>query len=231
MNSGTAALPSRWPLFAVYGMLLVLIFLPQPALDLSISGWFYRADHGFWLRDTGPMVAVYRGTHWFSIAVIVGLLLTLAYSALKTGSDAQALKRRLGWTLLALVIGPGLVVHTVFKDQWGRPRPSQIAEFGGTGHYVRPGVLSTQCRKNCSFVSGHAASGYFLIAGGLLWPARRKRWTIAGIVLGSAIGAVRIIQGGHFFSDVVGSLVVVWTTVLIVEFWAQSGRRRSAAKA
>lgn len=231
MNSSTAARPSRWPLFAVLGALLALTFLPQPALDLSISGWFYRTDQGFWLRDTWPMVAIYRGTHWFSITVVVGLLLALAYSALKAGADGQMLKWRLSWTLLALVIGPGLVVHTVFKDQWGRPRPSQIAEFGGTGHYVRPGVLSTQCRKNCSFVSGHAASGYFLIAGGLLWPARRKRWTIAGIVLGSAIGAVRIIQGGHFFSDVLGSLVVVWTTVLIVEFWAQSGQRRSTAKA
>jgi len=215
--------PGKWRLALVFAALAALAFLPQPALDLAASGLFYRPDGGFWLRDTWPMREVYHGTHWFSIAIIVSLLLALAVTWLpRAFIKATPWRRRLAWTLFAIALGPGLLVHTVLKDHWGRPRPSQIIEFGGNGHYVRPGAISTQCSKNCSFVSGHAASGYGLIALGLLWPTMRRRWTVIGIIAGTAIGAVRIIQGGHFASDVIGSLIVVWATVLWVEQLART---------
>ncbi|HBH49073.1 MAG TPA: PAP2 family protein, partial [Bacteroidales bacterium] len=33
--------------------------------------------------------------------------------------------------ILTIVLGPGLLVNATFKDNWGRPRPNEIVEFGG----------------------------------------------------------------------------------------------------
>ena len=84
-----------------------------------------------------------------------------------------------------------------------------------------PGIPGNQCARNCSFVSAHAAAGYVLMAGGLLWPARRRRWIWIGLVVGSVIGVVRIIQGGHFLSDVIGAAAVVAATNRAIENWAR----------
>ena len=47
------------------------------------------------------------------------------------GLDAKA------WLFLflGLLVGPGLVVNGILKDHWGRARPAEIIEFGGTAHF------------------------------------------------------------------------------------------------
>jgi lipid A 4'-phosphatase len=45
--------------------------------------------------------------------------------------------------------------------------------------------------------------------------SRRKQWLLASLGLGSAIGLMRIAQGGHFLSDV---LFAGWTIWLIEQF-------------
>src|SRR5262249_26793316 len=61
-----------------------------------------------------------------------------------------------------------------------------------------------------SFPSGHAAMGYVLVLGTCLVPPRRSarcRSLMLGgaLAYGSLLGATRIIQGGHFLSDVLWS--------------------------
>ena len=34
--------------------------------------------------------------------------------------------------VLSLLLGPGLLVNVILKDNWGRPRPGSVVEFGGT---------------------------------------------------------------------------------------------------
>lgn len=199
-----------------------ILAAPWRVLDLTVSGWFYHADGGgFWLRDTAPMLLVSRGTRYVTTTLVIAVFGLIAYG--RTGADAarRTLGRRAAIALLALIIGPGIIVHPLLKDQMGRPRPAQIADFGGTGHYVPPGVPSTQCDRNCSFVSGHAASGYLLAAGALIWPRQRRRWLAAGAAAGTLIGTVRIVQGAHFLSDILGSAIVVLGTVLVIERYAR----------
>ena len=110
----------------------------------------------------------------------------------------------------ALALGPGLVINTLLKDNWGRPRPSTIVEFFGTNHYVPPLLPSDQCPENCSFPSGHAALGFWLVAFAFVAPPRwRRPAVLAALAFGGFVGAVRIAQGGHFLSDVVFSGVIV----------------------
>src|SRR6202007_2501046 len=107
--------------------------------------------------------------------------------------------------------GPGLVTNAILKDHWGRARPTQITEFGGTKAFTPALVPARQCERNCSFVAGHPALGFYLVSFGFLVPPPRRRVVEAiAIATGALFGAARIAQGGHFLSDVVFSGLVVY---------------------
>ncbi|MGE4281157.1 MAG: phosphatase PAP2 family protein, partial [Magnetospirillum sp.] len=119
-------------------------------------------------------------------------------------------RRVTAYLLLSLALGPGLIVNLLLKENWGRPRPSTIRDFGGDNYFVPPLVLSNQCDGNCSFSSGHGALGFWPVAVALLVPPPwRGAALAAALAFGVMVGFVRIAQGGHFFSDVVFSAVVV----------------------
>ena len=128
------------------------------------------------------------------------------------------------------------MVNTLLKDNWGRPRPSTIVEFSGPNHYVPPLLPSDQCPENCSFPSGHAALGFWLVAFAFLAPPRRRRPAmVAALVFGGLVGLVRIAQGGHFLSDVIFSGVIVvgltrWLYVRIVAPYEILTRKNNRAK-
>jgi membrane-associated phospholipid phosphatase len=126
-----------------------------------------------------------------------------------------------------LLLGVGVAVHVVLKDQWGRPRPEQVQAFGGDKVFQPWWQPSGECARNCAFVSGHAATGYALMGLGLLAaPARRRRWLAAGWAAGGAIGLVRMVQGGHFASDVLGAGLVTWGVGLALRRWVLWRRLR-----
>jgi membrane-associated phospholipid phosphatase len=106
----------------------------------------------------------------------------------------------------------------VLKDHWGRARPSQVTEFGGTKTFTPAPLPADQCERNCSFPAGHPAMGFYLLSMAfLVRDQRRRRWAeAAAIGAGAAIGVVRLAQGGHFLSDVVfaGLLVAAVSWVL-----------------
>ena len=108
------------------------------------------------------------------------------------------------YLVLCLGVGPGLVTNTLLKDQWGRARPAQIVEFGGSKTFTPPLLPADQCARNCSFVSGEAASMFAVFyAVALIVPHWSVATMIAGTIVGLAAGLVRVAQGGHFLSDVV----------------------------
>jgi lipid A 4'-phosphatase len=162
--------------------------------------------------------------------MVVGLVLFLlaAWTFWRQRAFFSRQRRAALYLLLVMVIGPGLLVNTLFKDQWGRARPSQIEEFGGTKQFTRAAIPADQCEKNCSFVSGHASVGFFFLAFAYVWPRRRVFWLAAGTGLGLGIGLVRIMQGGHFFSDVIFCGIVVYLSARVLHavlFRPASGSR------
>lgn len=211
MNQATAATASRRGLAWAMATLAVATS-PWwfPPIDLATTAAFHRPGEGFYLGDRLPLRLIYQGTYWYVKAVIFLLLASLAWAWLPASKWDPAWRGRIGFLVLSLAIGPGLITHTLFKDHWGRPRPEHLAEFGGHLHYVPPLVPSTQCDRNCSFPSGHAAAAFWLISGAWVWTHRRRQWLAAGLALGSIVGLTRIAQGGHFLSDILGALAVVW---------------------
>lgn len=118
---------------------------------------------------------------------------------------------KLLYLLLALILAPGFIVNSVFKDEWGRARPHQTSVFGGDKAFTPAWIRVQQCQSNCSFVSGHAAMGFYVFAFGFLAQgAWRRRLFVLGCVTGGLVGLGRVIQGDHFLSDVIFSGFIVY---------------------
>jgi membrane-associated phospholipid phosphatase len=202
----------------------------DPAVG-AVSAGFVHADQ--------PLIwAVYKVVPWLGwFGALVGLLAwawpalrrrqrgawsrsaaSNGGSALRSASCKAAMtpgetrwRRRLLTLLAVLVFGLLLAVNGVLKEGWGRPRPEHVGEFGGAKVFKPWWQPSRQCASNCSFVTGHGATGAALLGIGLLAPvATRRRWLATGWAAGLAIGLVRMIQGGHFASDVLFACLVIW---------------------
>ncbi|MEI9985052.1 MAG: phosphatase PAP2 family protein [Aliidongia sp.] len=130
-------------------------------------------------------------------------------------------RRHILFLLLSIAIGPGLLTNTVLKDHWGRARPSQVLEFGGSKSFTPALVPSGQCDRNCSFVSGHGAMAFSLIGFAFLPATRRRRRQVAAAALGfgAFVGLARIAQAGHFLSDTVFAALLVIGTAWLLHHW------------
>ncbi len=185
---------------------LLIVLCTVMDIDRGLSARFYHADapRGWLLKDAPPWRWLYDYGEYPGILMAVGALLVLLASMRQRAWSGY--RRHCLVLILAVALGPGLVVNGLMKPLWGRPRPRQIVQFGGTQTYLpwwRPGGPGA----GKSFPSGHTAMGYILVAGATLVSRRRRAWPqrlamAAALGYGTLMGVTRIVQGGHFLSDV-----------------------------
>ncbi len=182
-----------------------------PRIDLWAAAQFYEPARGFALADWAPFRILHAASPWIvGLAVAAGAVLLAMPGRWRAGMVL----------LLALAIGPGLIVNTLFKDHWGRARPSQITVFAGEKRFTPAFVPSDQCISNCSFPAGDPAVGFFLVSAGLLArPPWRRRAVLGALALGAAMGVARMAQGAHFLSDVASSGFLVAGTSWALHRW------------
>ena len=202
----------------VIAIVAAIVFTIFPGIDLWMSGQFFRPEAGFYLKDTWWAVAIYESIPIIAITVGVGSLLLLVANLIRKSQLGSLSNRFLLFMLAALAVGPGLVVNAGFKDNWGRARPRDVAEFSGDKHFTPALQPTDQCDRNCSFVAGHPSVVFWLGALGFAAAARRRRngFFVAAAVLGLVAGIGRIVQGGHFLSDVIFSGLAVFTVVWVL---------------
>ncbi len=197
---------------------LTAVFWLWP-LDVSLAGLFYapaqplRAWPGeyawYWqLLYRGVPAAV-----MLLMAAVLGLLAWTAYAPTPRNLR-QALAAKV--LLLTLMVGPGLLVNGIFKEHWGRPRPRQVLELGGTQAYVPP---LQEGSGGKSFPCGHCSVGFSLLTLALVHPGQRLLWTGLALGTGSLIGVSRMAAGAHFASDVVWSAYLSLTAGVLVLLW------------
>lgn len=201
---------------AAAGAVAAVVFLALPQIDPAVVAWFYVEGEGF---PFNSIPVLRRMSSLLRVAVIVGALTLLGmvvWSMVSRPPPWLPPRRSAAFLLAVLIIGPGIIVNTVFKDHWGRARPAQTSEFGGERTFSPPLVISDQCSRNCSFVSGDASVGFFLAAFGLVFARRRRSWIVLGLAAGVAIGILRVALGRHYPSDVVFSGVFVLLTAALL---------------
>jgi membrane-associated PAP2 superfamily phosphatase len=100
-------------------------------------------------------------------------------------------------------------------NRWGRARPLQVIEFGGTKTFTPPLIRANQCRRNCSFVSREASSMFAAFyATALVVPQWSLILLLAGTVAGFGTGLIRMAQGAHFLSVFAGVFMALTVTGL-----------------
>jgi len=197
-------------------LLTIFLFLFYPEIDLFVSQQFYDEESGFFYHNTSWVQFSYHLFARLHFYIFFGLI-WLIYASWRWQKTAEKdLRRRLAYLLLVLILGPGLLVSVV-KDHSGRARPSTVVEFGGDRTFTPALIPADQCARNCSFVSGHAAMGFWFIA--LAWALRDRRWLWLGITIGTIVGLGRIMQGSHFLSDVVFSFWILYATSAFLGRW------------
>ncbi|MFA5242235.1 MAG: phosphatase PAP2 family protein [Sulfuricella sp.] len=170
----------------------------------------YEAGNGF-IGNRYPWVRlIYESDRRLASAALLLCLILIAGSFVHAWRGRWPSRGAGVFLLLSLLLGPGLMVNLGLKEHWGRARPTQTADFGGPKIFTPALKPAANCQNNCSFVSGHASVGFWWLALGLAWPAWRMRAMALGLGLGGLFGLARILQGGHFASDVIFSLLVVW---------------------
>ncbi len=207
-------------IFISIHVLLALLFIAVPGIDLWFSGLFFIPGEGFFF-DSASSKTFLAFISWTTAIFINGAIFLLVVNWLRERRVAKHLlfdNRKIIFCLLTLALGPGLLVNGFLKSHWGRARPIEISAFGGARSFSPAYIIAHQCSRNCSFVSGDAAMGYYLIA--FLFIARKRARTLAlaGALAGSAIGLIRIAQGAHFLSDVIFAGFVTVTVGWLVSF-------------
>jgi membrane-associated PAP2 superfamily phosphatase len=198
--------------FLVLSVLTYLIF-KEARWDLFFAELFYTPQNeDVWSHQNDPIWSFfYHGAPILTGFLLFGSLGVLAMSQLSPNWAHRRIYAL--FVFLAVLIGPGVLVNSIFKPYWGRPRPRQVQELGGKYEFKawhQPGIGA----QGMSFPCGHSSVGYAY--GVFFWVYRRKRPALAysimlgSIVLGTVMGVGRIAAGGHFMSDVIWSALMVW---------------------
>lgn len=208
---------ARWALI-VAGVSAV-VFTAFPGIDLSAAKVFYLGDRRFSAHESFLVPWIRNAFMLSYVAACVLALAGLYITARNAGLWLQLYFSQWLFAVLCLAIGPGLVANVILKDNWGRARPKQVIELGGSQPFTPALQPASYCEKNCSFVSGEASSMFVLLFTAAALYRRHPRALIkAGVVIGGLAGLMRMAQGSHFLSDVIFAGVFMALTVSCLFF-------------
>lgn len=231
---GSQVLKLRYPIIIDWclpiGCLLGLTILFWTThLDIDMVSRFYTPGAGWALGQEPPWIFLYN------YGVVPAWLIAISALCIFVGSlwakRLLTYRRAAVFLVLVMLVGPGLMVNVVFKQNWGRPRPRDIVEFHGDREFVQPWVKSPRENGN-SFASGHASMGFYLLVPYFLIRRRSKLWAAVvlgfGLAYGSIMGVARMAQGAHFPSDVLWALGCVYLSGLVIFYLLALDRDPSA---
>jgi len=191
-------------------------------LDLSLASVFYHpGSDDPWYQAQEPLwLLLYQLAPVLSGVVMIGALAVLAVCGVIP--SLRKLRLYAVFVIAVSVLGPGLLVNGIFKEHWGRPRPHQLTDFGGTKTYLPP-LMPGPSGEGKAFPCGHSSVGFALVAFVLIWLRRRPRLAAAALVAtlaaGGMLGLGRMVAGDHFLSDVIWSAVMVYAVALALYYF------------
>jgi membrane-associated phospholipid phosphatase len=199
--------------FLVMGVFLTAGY----AFDIFLSGLFYYGDAQFLLQSQQLLSIIFRKillpflVFYLFVLPIIGNIVPVhkIYFGYKFCFKEIIFIWIAGTTTLILV------VNALLKNMWGRTRPNDILHFGGNDVFTPWYRFGDSCVSNCSFVSGDASVGFALIV--FYFLTKKNIYIYLSVLFGISLGFIRVIAGGHFFSDIVFSQIIV-TSVMFFSF-------------
>lgn len=183
-----------------------LLLVAFSEIDILVSGMFF--DRGFFLAGQGWAKLLHDSVGGFIVVTMVSIVGIYTFNRLSKRHVFGIDGKRVLYLFLVLILGAGLIVNAILKDNFGRARPRDVEEFGGSRQFTPAFVIAGECKSNCSFSSGDAAGAFFPLAL-LLAVTRRRTIAAAAVGFGVAVSFSRIAIGAHFLSDTVVSFFVM----------------------
>jgi membrane-associated PAP2 superfamily phosphatase len=215
------------------GLLIALVvaavvgvtFALHPELDLLISRPFYDPAKRLFPLVSQPVLLWLRDAAMWIVAVLVApaviaLVLKLVWPFARMVVPGRAAV----FLVVTLILGPGVLVNLTLKEHWPRSRPIDVSELGGSDRFAAWWDPRGVCPGNCSFVAGESAGAFWTLAPAAVTPLPWRPLAYAGAVaFGTGVGFMRIVFGGHFFTDVVFAgvfvFLIVWTVHGVLYRW------------
>ncbi|MEP3431437.1 MAG: phosphatase PAP2 family protein [Roseibium sp.] len=197
----------------LYVAFVSLFFLIFPRVDIWVSGLFYSETDGFWAQHNPVLQKVRHLGPYLVRAIAVCSVAVLVLKLVLPGRAPVVPLRQPLFLVSTLILGPGILVNAIFKNNWGRPRPRSVDEFGGDLPFQPVWKITEYCDRNCSFVSGEASASIWLVSIAFLVPASWRKAVLSFVLpLCLILSTNRVAFGGHFFSDT----LISWGVTLLV---------------
>ena len=203
----------------LFFLFFVLFFILFPKFDIFFSKLFFFEEK--FISDKYVFIRSLRSFLKDSMIVIsiVSFLLIMVNFFFKK-KKKPILKPRTRLILIGFIVGPvigcGLIANFYFKDNWGRARPINIQEFGGEKIYTQPFIISDQCERNCSWISGEASAAFSFIAGTII--IKSPIFFLLNIIFGIIVSFCRIAMGGHFLSDNIFAMIFMIYLAILYKY-------------
>ena len=213
------------------GVVAGMVFGLYPELDLWVERFFYAvedAGHNTFAFRIYPPVMLARDIGlWIGAALAVPAVIAFVIKLLLPHRKMLMSGRAVVFLIATLALAPGLLVNVLLKDHWGRPRPIDVIQFGGSEHFVPWWNPRGDCPANCAFVSGDVAGAFWTIAPAALAPPQWRAIAYgAALTLGTGMAAIRMMAGAHFPSDVVFAgvftFLVIWVASAFIYRWPRT---------
>ncbi|MGE8498870.1 MAG: phosphatase PAP2 family protein [Pseudomonas sp.] len=199
----------------------LLLLLEPSGLDFYLAHLFYQPGqgfigrHSFWLEDI-----LHDRAKQALIALGVLAITGFALSLLHRGW--RAWRRPLGYLVLSLALSTSIVPP--LKAITGMHCPWSLSEFGGTETFTPLfGERAPSEKPGRCWPGGHASAGFSLIA--LFFTLRDRYPRLARVALAVALGLGtvfslgRMMQGAHFLSHNLWTLLLDWTICVLGYRW------------
>ncbi|HMJ44042.1 MAG TPA: phosphatase PAP2 family protein [Pseudolabrys sp.] len=202
-----------------------------PELELSVARHFHdvvdAGNNTFAWRIYPPLMLARDIGLWVSTAIIIPVVAVFVFKLIMPTRKLLIPGRAIIFLTATLALGPGLLVNVVLKDHWGRSRPIDVTQLGGTERYVRWWDPRGECPNNCSFVSGDVAGAFWTIAPAALAPPQWRALAYgAALALGTGMAALRVMAGAHFLSDAifagVFTFLIIWLAHGLIYRWPRT---------
>jgi lipid A 4'-phosphatase len=205
-----------------------LLFGLFPGLDLLVAAHFHGyvdASHNtFAWRIYPPLMMARNAGLWVGFVLVAPAIAAVIIKLIQPRRKTLVSGRAALFLITTLALGPGLLVNVVLKEHWGRPRPIDVAEFGGPQQFVPWWSTKGDCPSNCSFVSGDVSGAFWTLAPAALAPPQWRAFAYgAALAFGAGMAAIRVMAGAHFVSDVifagVFTFLIIWLVHALIYRW------------
>lgn len=193
-------------------LMALLLIVDVPHLDFALAHLFYDPHGGFIGRHSQFLEDVLHDRAKQAV-ILLGVLAIAGFLVSLLPTRVRRIRRPLGYLVLALGLSTAIVspLKTVTAVQC----PWSLSEFGGVEPYSpllghHPFVE----KAGRCWPGGHASAGFSLLALFFALRDRRPRLAraalIGALLLGSVFSLGRMMQGAHFLSHNVWTLLFDW---------------------